>query len=149
MTIQIITVGNKPRPAVNDLITTYVRRLPRSIQLSWVYINHGSSDAVSSMKQEAEKILKAIPKNYMVVLLDETGLQLSSKEFSSKFISPNQNICIVIGGAYGVAQEVKSKSDFVLSLSKLVFPHQLVRILLAEQIYRAHTIATNHPYHHS
>lgn len=149
MNIQIVSVGNKPRPAVNDLITAYETRLPRSVQINWVFIKHGSGDVKSSMQHEAEKILKAIPTDYKVVLLDETGDLLTSEQFSEKFIKPSQNICFVIGGAYGVTKEIFDKSDQVVSLSKLVFPHQIVRLVLSEQIYRAHTIATGHPYHHS
>lgn len=149
MHIQIISVGTKPRPALQSMITTYESRLPRSIQLSWVFIKHGSGDAQASMKQEAEKILKSIPAQHHVVLLDEVGTQYTSEQFSEQFIQRNRDVCFIIGGAYGVAQEIVSRADTIVSLSKLVFPHQLVRLLLVEQLYRAHTIAQDHPYHHS
>lgn len=149
MNIQIVSVGNKPRPGVNDLITTYVTRLPRSIQVNWTFIKHGVGDVNTSMQNEAEKILKSIPVGYKTVLLDETGKLINSEEFSENFIAQGTDICFVIGGAYGVSKDVFDKADHVISLSKLVFPHQIVRIILAEQIYRAHCIATGHPYHHS
>lgn len=149
MHIQIISVGTKPRPELQTLITTYSSRLPRSVQVDWTFIKHGSGDALTSMQQEAEKILKSIPQKAHIVLLDETGNQLSSVKFSERLFSSSKDTCFIIGGAYGVTDEVKKQADSVLSLSSLVLPHQLVRLVLIEQIYRAHCIATGHPYHHA
>ncbi len=149
MNIHIVSVGNKPRPAISDLITTYETRLPRSVQVNWTFIKHGVGDLSTSMHNEAEKILKVIPDKSKVILLDETGKQLNSEEFADKLIRPGKDLCFIIGGSYGVSEEIFKRADSVISLSKLVFPHQIVRIVLAEQIYRAHTINTGHPYHHS
>lgn len=149
MTIKIITVGNKPSLEIQAIITDYTRRLPRNISVTWVIQKHSDGDAKSSKQQESENILRAISPKELVILLDETGKQLSSEELSKTLFTNNTDIVFVIGGAYGVTKSVFERAQMVWSLSMLVFPHQLVRIILSEQIYRAYTISINHPYHHS
>lgn len=149
MTITIISVGNKPRPTHNELLATYLVRLPRHISVHWKYLKHGVGDTSTSMQNEAEKILSSIPDKSIVVLLDEAGTQLSSEQFSNSYIAPRRDITFIIGGAYGVTDAVKQQADEILSLSKLVLPHQIVRLVLAEQIYRGYVIASGHPYHHA
>jgi 23S rRNA (pseudouridine1915-N3)-methyltransferase len=102
------------------------------------------------MKQEAVQLLSKINPQDYVILLDERGKQLSSEKFAHKLASIHHKTCVfIIGGAYGVDDSVRERADFVWSLSELVFPHQLVRLILAEQLYRAHCIQSSHPYHHS
>jgi len=149
MYVKVITVGGKSDPAITQLIDDYTKRLPRTVDLTWQFIKHGQgSDPDSSMQREAESILKAIPVGYKTILLDETGKQLTSPQLSQR-VFDGSNWVIIIGGAYGVADAIQQQADFVWSLSDLVFPHQIVRLILAEQIYRAHTISIGHPYHHS
>ena len=85
-----------------------------------------------------------------VILLDERGRELASPEFSRKIeeILPVKNVVFVLGGAYGVAEDFRAEADFCLSFSKMVFPHQIARLVLIEQIYRAWAISRNMPYHH-
>ncbi len=149
MTIKIISVGNKSSPGVQAIITDYTRRMPRNISVTWIIQKHSDGDVKSSKQQESENILRAIDPKDFVVLLDETGKQFSSEDFSSTIFSANSDLVFVIGGAYGVTEAVFERAQIVWSLSMLVFPHQLVRILLSEQIYRAYTISIGHPYHHS
>ena len=150
MTIRIITIGGKSSIAHQTIIDEYLKRLPKSHKVEWIIAKHGSGDPASSMASEAENILKHISDSSYMILLDETGKQLSSPALSQMvFGSQHADISIVVGGAYGVSDSVKQRADFVWSLSELVFPHQLVRVLLAEQIYRAYAISVNHPYHHS
>lgn len=149
MTIKIISVGNKSSPEVQAIITDYTRRLPRNISVTWLLLKHADGDAKSSKQQESENILRAIDSKDLVILLDETGKQFSSEEFSKSIFSINSNVVFIIGGAYGVTESVFARAQIVWSLSKLVFPHQLVRSILSEQIYRAYTISIGHPYHHS
>lgn len=149
MYVRIITVGTKSRPAISSVVDTYVNRLPRELHLEWMYVKHGTGDTRNSMEQEAEKILKLINRDNLVVLLDETGVQLTSERVSERFLSGTRDVVFIIGGAYGVSDSVKERSDFVWSLSKLVFPHQIVRIIISEQLYRASTIQRGHPYHHT
>jgi 23S rRNA (pseudouridine1915-N3)-methyltransferase len=149
MTIKIITVGAKPSPALASLIIDYTKRFPHNTTITWKYLNHVTiNDTATSKQHESENILRAISATDFVILLDETGTQLSSEALSKKIFSINKPILFVIGGAYGVNEKVKKRADFIWSLSDLVFPHQIVRLLLAEQIYRSYTIAIKHPYHH-
>lgn len=149
MTIKIISVGNKSSPEVQAIITDYIRRLPRNISVTWLLLKHADGDVKSSKQQESENILRAIDPRDFVVLLDETGKQFSSEEFSKSIFTASSDVVFIIGGAYGVTESVFARAQIVWSLSRLVFPHQLVRILLSEQIYRAYTISVSHPYHHS
>jgi 23S rRNA (pseudouridine1915-N3)-methyltransferase len=149
MSIKIITIGNKPSPEIQAIITDYTRRLPRNISVTWVIQKHSDGDVKSSKQQESENILRAINDKDFVILLDETGKQLSSEELSKTIFTSNSDIVFIIGGAYGVTKSVFERAQLVWSLSKLVFPHQLVRVILSEQIYRAYTISIGHPYHHS
>ena len=127
------------------MLDTYAKRMPH-VTIRWNYI---SSRPNSSIADEAEAILKNIPDSSRVILLDETGDALTSPQWSEKLYSTAQDTVIIIGGAHGVDQSVFERADAVWSLSKLVFPHQIVRIILAEQLYRAWTIHIGHPYHHS
>lgn len=150
MNISIITVGNKPTPELADFINSYSKRLPRNSLITWKYLKHANVvDTNTSKQQESENILKCVSKSDFVILLDESGVQITSKQLSEKIYTSQNNIVFIIGGAYGVDNSVFSRANFVWSLSKLVFPHQIVRLLLSEQIYRAYTISVNHPYHHS
>lgn len=151
MTIRIITVGGKNPATHQAIIDDYSKRFPRHIELSWIYIKHGKGDETSSVSQESEAILKKLSPKSTIILLDETGQQLTSPELSHKIFAQaaHQNVTCIIGGAYGVSEAVKQKASFVWSLSKLVFPHQLVRTVLSEQLYRAYTLSIDHPYHHS
>jgi 23S rRNA (pseudouridine1915-N3)-methyltransferase len=149
MSIKIITVGNKPSPELLALITDYTKRLPRTFTVTWQYLKHADGDAMSSKLQESENILRAINAKDYVILLDENGKQMSSTELSKTVYTKTKEIVFIVGGAYGVSESVQKRANIVWSLSKLVFPHQLVRLILSEQIYRAYTISINHPYHHS
>ena len=148
MTVKILTVGDKSSPAIADLITDYEKRLPRFVTPIWQLVPPGKADIKTSMRAEAESLLKKVSENDYVLLLDENGTQLSSPAFSKILFSQTRDIVIIIGGAYGVEEAIKKRANFTLSLSKLVFPHQLVRLILAEQLYRAAMIHANHPYHH-
>ena len=149
MNILILSVGARPKPETSTLINDFIKRLPKHVHVSWKYIKHGQGDAISSKLHEAEFILKAIPNKSYIVLLDEQGKQLSSPQLAKEVFDRAQDIVFIIGGAYGVHDSVRSNAKLVWSLGKLVYPHQLVRIIIAEQLYRAHSIHTGHPYHHS
>ena len=106
--------------------------------------------ALENMASEAKKIEAAIPVNSFIIALDEKGLKLNSQEFAAKLDQiaiNNSQITFIIGGADGIHPDLKAKSDLMLQLSSLTFPHALVRVIILEQLYRAISILENHPYH--
>jgi 23S rRNA (pseudouridine1915-N3)-methyltransferase len=149
MTIKILSVGTKPSREISSIIADYSKRLPSNISIDWQYLKHSNTgDVNTSKQQESESILRAIKDKDVVFLLDERGQLYSSPEVSRLMFDKAQNIVVIIGGAHGVSENIFKRADYVWSLSKLVFPHQLVRLILSEQLYRAYTISINHPYHH-
>ncbi len=147
--MKIITVGKKSKSWIEAGIENYSQRLQGNFKIEWDIIPNSSLKAPeSALKQESEAILNRIKPSNFVILLDETGKNIDSPQLS-QLLGQHQQIVLIIGGAYGVNQTIKARADFVWSLSKLVFPHQIVRLILTEQIYRAQMISRNHPYHHS
>lgn len=150
MTIKIIAVGKKHEKWVTQGIDRYETRLRKPWDVSWVYLPHSSLTEEQARAEESKRILEKVSSDDHLILLDERGKNLTSPELSA-LLNSNlgfKQIVLVIGGAYGVDESVRSRANTVWSLSKLVFPHQLVRLLLTEQIYRAGEIANNRPYHH-
>lgn len=152
MQILILSVGKQPEPGVQALIADYEKRLARDCQVQWKYLSASKySDKLLSQKEESDNILKQITVNDQVILLDERGEQQDNKSFAEVFerlVSAHGRLVCVIGGAYGVSEAVRTRADFVWSLSKLIFPHRLIRLVLIEQLYRTVMITKNHPYHH-
>jgi 23S rRNA (pseudouridine1915-N3)-methyltransferase len=146
--INIIAVGKKHDPNITDAINDYEKRLRAPFEVKWVLLPYSAKNGDEARQDESERIISQLRPADFVVLLDERGQDLSSPDFSA-LLTSQQNIVIIIGGAYGVNDELRQRADRVISLSAMVFPHQLVRLILIEQIYRAQAIATNHPYHHS
>ena len=112
---------------------------------------HSSYDGVKARQDESERLLSRLTAYDFIILLDERGKQLDSPAFASLLqqnLDRSQKVAIVIGGAYGVTDELRQKAHVVWSLSDLVFPHQLVRLILTEQLYRAQQIALGGSYHH-
>lgn len=152
MAIRIVAIGKKHESWVAEGIDRYQKRLKRPFTVEWVLLPHSAREGHAARVEESERIISRIKPEEFVILLDERGKLLDSPALSQALLSPletSQTIVIVIGGAYGVDQTVHSTVDLVWSLSRLVFPHQLVRLILAEQLYRAQEIAAGNPYHHS
>lgn len=150
MSIKIIAVGKKHEKWVKDGIDRYESRLRKPWDVSWTYLSHSSLAEEAARAEESKRILDKVSNDDYLILLDERGKNLSSPELS-QLLAANlgyKQVVLVIGGAYGVDDSVRQRANTVWSLSKLVFPHQLVRLILAEQIYRAGEIANNRPYHH-
>lgn len=151
MPIRILAVGKKHESWVADGISRYETRLKRPFMSEWVLLPHSAREGSSARQDESERLLSRLKDDDFVVLLDERGKEIDSPALSRLLLAPIEsakNIVIIIGGAYGVDTSVHERADFVWSLSPLVFPHQLVRLILAEQLYRAQEIAAGHPYHH-
>ena len=151
MQITVISVGKKSETSIADAIDKYASRVKRVANFNWEYIAPSGLDGQLARKEESVKILARCKPEATIWLLDERGIQISSPELSQKFEfaqnSSTQHIIIIIGGAFGVDESVRSRADFVWSLSKLVFPHQIVRLLLVEQLYRAYEINRGSGYH--
>lgn len=155
MKIIIITVGKQHDQKLTRAITEYEQRCQRYLPLEWRYITTKSipsTDITILKKQESQKILSQLRPEDWVCLLDETGKEISTPQLAQNIEhcknNSIKNMVFIIGGAYGVDSSVIQRADFSWSLSPLVFPHQLVRLILTEQLYRAHTILAGEHYHH-
>lgn len=147
MKISIITVGKKHDQELKEAIDDFTNRISHFIPIDWKYISNNES-----IKKESDDTLSMLDEKDHVVLFDEKGKEFSSVEMSS-FLEKTQNASIkqlifIIGGAFGVDGRVKERANTVISLSRLTFPHQLVRLIVVEQIYRAFTILKGGKYHH-
>ena len=152
MPIRIIAVGRKHESWVGEGIVRYEKRLQRPFNTEWVLLPHSAREGSTARQEESERVLSRVKPDDFVVLLDERGKILDSSTLSATLLArleQSQNVVIVIGGAYGVDETVHVRADIVCSLSLLVFPHQLVRLILVEQLYRAQEIAAGRPYHHT
>ncbi|WP_149276072.1 23S rRNA (pseudouridine(1915)-N(3))-methyltransferase RlmH [Pareuzebyella sediminis] len=156
MTITLITIGKTDSTALQQLIATYEQRLQHYIKFEFLElpdIKKTKNLSEEQQKQkEGERLLKEINKGDILVLLDERGKQLTSKEFADylqkKMNSGIKKLTFVIGGPYGFSESVFQRAQGKISLSKMTFSHQMVRLFAIEQLYRGFTILRNEPYHH-
>ncbi len=157
MKFQFWTIGKNHEPYVKEGIELFTKRISNYYPVEWNILPSPKNAAMLSeadlKKKEGEMITGFLQKDDWLVLLDETGKMLDSEGLAN-FIQQRanesvKNIVFLIGGAYGVSEAVKQRANYQWSLSKLVFPHQLVRLILAEQVYRACSINRNEKYHHS
>ena len=145
MKLQLITVGETYDKSVKVLVDEYAGRINRYYKFEMLAIT------ASNANEEGKLLLKKIQENDTVVLLDEKGKELGSVDFSkqlNQWLNARRNVVFVIGGAYGFSEAVYARANYKLSLSKMTFPHQLIRALFTEQLYRACTILRNEKYHH-
>ena len=149
--LRIIAIGKKHEPWVVDGLKRYQDRLRAPWDVKWELLPHSIHEGQKARQEESQRILRHLDASDFVILLDERGRLLDSPHLSrlleSHFVH-SKPITVVIGGAYGVSDELQTRADFIWSLSPLVFPHQLVRLLLVEQLYRAQEIAGGRSYHH-
>lgn len=157
MKIQLWSIGKAHEAYVKHGIEDFTGRISKYFPVEWQIIgppkNAGVLGEAELKKQEAKLVLQQLSKDDFLVLLDERGRELSSTELSA-FIQQRANervkrLVFLIGGAFGVEAAIAQRASYTWSLSKLVFPHMLVRLILAEQVYRACTILKNEKYHHS
>ncbi len=149
--ITIIAIGKRHESWLIDGIARYEQRMTRGWQLHWKLLAASSHSGDAARREESQQILRVLSPQAYVVLLDERGTMLDSPALSRSLHQPmaqGKPLVLIIGGAYGVTESVMERANLVWSLSRLVFPHQLVRLILAEQLYRAQQIAAGHPYHH-
>ena len=149
--IKIIAVGSIKEKYLKDAIEEYQKRLKKYTDLEIVEIKEeGLLPAKQAIEKEAEKINKHINEKEYIITLEIEGKELTSEELSKKIediMIINSNITFIIGGSYGIDKSIKDKAKYHLSFSKMTFPHQLFRVLLLEQIYRAFKIMNNESYH--
>lgn len=151
MNITVIAVGKKHEQWVKEGIERYEKRLKAPYRIEWVLLAHSRYDGDKARQEESERLLGRIKSDDHVFLLDERGVMYDSPALSGLFedsLNQARSIVIIIGGAYGVDRRVSQRADVIWSLSDLVFPHQLVRLILVEQIYRAQEISRGGQYHH-
>ena len=151
MPITVLAVGKKHESWVVEGIQRYHKRLRAPFVAEWSLIPHSSLDGLSARQEESERILSRLKPTDYVVLLDEKGTMVDSPALArllSEPLSRSVSVVLIIGGAYGVDKSVHHRAQFVWSLSSLVFPHQLVRLILTEQLYRVQQITTGGKYHH-
>ena len=153
MKLRIISVGHKMPEWVVQACQEYIKRMPREMQIEIVEIKPdkraAGKSAQSVPQAEAKRILELCGQDY-IIALDERGKQLNTQELAQHMQDwqrLGKNIALIIGGADGLDVSVKQAAQWLWSLSKLTLPHGMVRTVLCEQLYRAHTVIQQHPYH--
>ena len=157
MKLQFWSIGKNNEPYIKTGVEDFTKRISKYYPVEWSIIpvpkNAGMLSEMDLKKKEGETILEWLDKDDYLIALDERGKQLSSEGLADFIMKRSnestRNIVFLIGGAYGIDELVLKRANFTWSLSSLVFPHQLVRLILAEQVYRACTILRNEKYHHS
>jgi 23S rRNA (pseudouridine1915-N3)-methyltransferase len=154
MRVRVIAVGTRMPAWVRSACHEYLTRLDRGLPVGLSEIEPAARRAGGSAQQavalEGERLLGALRPADHVIALDERGTQFSTRELADWLnarMHSGEDLTFVIGGPDGLAREVLTRSQLALSLSRLTLPHALVRVLLAEQLYRAHSLLANHPYH--
>ena len=158
MKITVITVGKIKEKYLKDAIAEYSKRLSRYCKLEILEVADektpdGASEIVEEniREKEGERILKLIKEDAYVITLEISGKMLTSEELADRIetlgIQRKSHLVFVIGGSIGLGREVLRRSDYALSFSKMTFPHQLMRVILLEQIYRSYRIINGEPYH--
>jgi 23S rRNA (pseudouridine1915-N3)-methyltransferase len=156
MHIEIWSIGKANEPFIDPVIGHYLQKVrpwnPVDLHIIQPAKKSISTDVARNKLAEEELVLKRLQPHHYLILLDERGKMLDSKEWAGRFQAcmntGAKTLVLLIGGAYGVTDVVCGKARETWSLSKLVFPHQLVRLIVAEQVYRAFSILNNSPYHH-
>lgn len=149
--IKLIVVGSLKEKYLKDALEEYEKRIKRYTDIEIIEVkDEGLLLPIQAMAKEAEKIKKHISDREFIITLEIEGKQFTSEEFSKKIEDIqmiNSNITFIIGGSYGIDDTIKEQSKLHLSFSKMTFPHQLFRVLLLEQIYRAFKIMNHESYH--
>lgn len=156
MKFSFISIGKDHEPFVKAGVDMFTKRIQNYYKTDWILVpapkNAGALSEQELKKKEGETILNLLDKDDSLVALEERGKMLSSEGLAqliqARANSSTRRVVFLIGGAYGLDEAVLKRADFKWSLSELVFPHQLVRLILAEQVYRACTILKNEKYHH-
>jgi 23S rRNA (pseudouridine1915-N3)-methyltransferase len=154
MRFLVLSVGHKMPDWISAGFNEYARRMPREAKIELLEIKpepRGSGKSTAQiMAAEAQRIEAALPANCLRIALDERGAQWTTRQFADRmqsWMGAGQDVAFIIGGADGLQPALKDGAQQLLALSALTLPHAMVRVLLAEQLYRAHSLLHNHPYH--
>ena len=154
MKLNILAVGNKMPEWIISGFNDYAKRMPRVTRIELIEIKPESRTSGKTTEQimeaEAQRILAAIPQNALLVALDEHGTQFTTRQLAAQmqhWLGAGCDVVFIIGGADGLHESVKLAAQQLMALSAFTLPHGMVRVLLAEQLYRAHSLLNNHPYH--
>lgn len=153
MKLRILSVGHKMPDWVEAGCKEYLKRMPRELTMEILEIKPdkraSGKNSLQVQEAEAKRILEAAGRDYLVAL-DEHGQEVTTLQLADrmqKWLGDGRDVVLVIGGADGLHPDVKARADWLWSLSKLTLPHAMVRVLLAEQLYRGWSVLNNHPYH--
>lgn len=153
MSLRIISVGKASSGDYQKLIGEFEKRLDKRFQIDWQYVPPSGQQKDVARRAESDLVRAKLTNSDFIVLLDERGTgSLSSEQFAlrlDQWTTQNRPLTFIIGGAYGVDDDLRQRADFTWSLSGLVFPHELVRLIVTEQLYRSQCIIAGHPYHHA
>jgi len=154
MKLLILAVGNKMPSWITEGFNEYAKRMPREAKIELVEIKPESRNsgktAAQIMESEAQRIRAALPANVLCIALDERGATPTTKQLAQQmqdWMQQGRDVAFIIGGADGLHPPLKQQTQQLMALSALTLPHGMVRVLLAEQLYRAHSLMHNHPYH--
>lgn len=154
MKVRLVTVSNRQPRWVHEGCAEYEKRLPRAWQFQVVEVKPtartSGADAVKVRREEASRVRKAIPKNALLVALDERGASWSTEQLAERtehWQTLGRDLAFVIGGADGLDPSLRAEADHCLSISAMVMPHGLLRVVFVEQLYRVSTLIAGHPYH--
>ncbi len=156
MNIKLLCIGKTDQKELNALINEYQKRISFYVKFEMIYLQDIKNRKVLSIEQQKSQegvlLLKTFQEADFVVVLDEKGTEFSSVQFSDflskKMLSGLKNLVFVIGGPYGFSKEVYAVANQKISLSKMTFSHQMIRLIFVEQVYRGFSILGNEPYHH-
>jgi len=156
MRIYLVAVGKRMPAWVNEAYTEFCKRMPRELGVYLIDVEAAkrrkTANPDTMKEEEADNILRAIPNNTLKVMLDPSGKAWSTGNLSQQmanWMQRGSDVALIVGGADGLAKRCLQEADVIWSLSSLTFPHALVRVIVAEQLYRAWTILQGHPYHRS
>ena len=154
MKLYVIAVGNKMPDWITAGFNEYAKRMPREARIELIEIKPESRTSGKTttqiMEAEAQRILAALPQNTLRIALDEHGATPTTKQLATQmqnWLGEGRDVVFIIGGADGLHESVKQAAHQLMALSAFTLPHGMVRVLLAEQLYRAHSLMHNHPYH--
>lgn len=154
MKLFILAVGNKMPEWITSGFNEYSKRMPREATIALIEIKPEprttGKTVAQIMEAEAQRIENALPKDVTRIVLDERGTHLTTKQMAQKmhdWLGGGRDVAFIIGGADGLHESVRNSAQQLLALSALTLPHGMVRVLLAEQLYRAYSLLHNHPYH--